>query len=171
MVDASNGVELDAAATLLRLLVRRCDCCCCGCCWCFLGPALKPPPGERLDGEYRHTRPTARQREQTGRALEHLTLARKQPSQEARRRGWRGGTVVVAAREGGEWCCCFDVRAMAWVESENRTRKMVPGKEKYSKGSYTSNVWTEEVSRVLVGALYRKDSTDGLYRYIGSEAG
>ncbi len=43
-----------------------------------------------LDGEYRHSIPQARHREHIGRALEHLTLARKQPSQEARSRCWRG---------------------------------------------------------------------------------
>lgn len=42
-----------------------------------------------LEGEYRHSIPQARQREHIGRALEHLTLARKHPSHEARRRGWR----------------------------------------------------------------------------------
>lgn len=30
-----------------------------------------------------------------GLALEHLTLARKQPSQDARRRGWRGLVEVA----------------------------------------------------------------------------
>ncbi len=44
----------------------------------------------RLEGEYRHSIPQARQREQIGLAFEHLTFARKQPSQDARRRGWRG---------------------------------------------------------------------------------
>jgi hypothetical protein len=44
----------------------------------------------RLDGEYRHSIPQVKHREQTGLALEHLTLAKKQPSQDARRRGCRG---------------------------------------------------------------------------------
>ena len=43
-----------------------------------------------LEGEYRHSIPQARHREQIGLALEHLTFARKQPSQDARSRGWRG---------------------------------------------------------------------------------
>lgn len=34
--------------------------------------------------------PQVRHREQMGLDLEHLTLARKQPSQDARIRGWRG---------------------------------------------------------------------------------
>jgi len=43
-----------------------------------------------LEGEYRHSMPQERHLEHMGRALEHLTLARKHPSQDARRRGWRG---------------------------------------------------------------------------------
>lgn len=43
----------------------------------------------RLEGEYRHSMPQAKQREHIGRALEHLTLAKKHPSHEARSRGWR----------------------------------------------------------------------------------
>lgn len=53
--------------------------------------------------------PQARQREQMGLALEHLTLARKQPSHDALSRGWRGldeldifRTVVVYSRAGAE---------------------------------------------------------------------
>lgn len=42
-----------------------------------------------LDGEYRHSMPQARQREHIGLAFEHLTLAKKQPSHDARSRGWR----------------------------------------------------------------------------------
>lgn len=42
-----------------------------------------------LEGEYLQSMPQARHLEQIGLALEHLTLARKQPSQDARRRGWR----------------------------------------------------------------------------------
>lgn len=42
-----------------------------------------------LDGEYRQSMPQARQREHIGLAFEHLTLAKKQPSHEARSRGWR----------------------------------------------------------------------------------
>lgn len=40
-----------------------------------------------LDGEYRHSMPQVRHLEQIGLAFEHFTLARKQPSQDARRRG------------------------------------------------------------------------------------
>jgi hypothetical protein len=44
--------------------------------------------------------PQARQREQHGRAFEHLTFARKQPSHDARSRGWRGFPFgVMLARE------------------------------------------------------------------------
>lgn len=53
----------------------------------LLASALGLPA--RLEGEYRHSMPHARHREQMGLALEHLTLARKHPSHEARRRGWR----------------------------------------------------------------------------------
>lgn len=150
MVDASNAVELDAAATLLLPLGRRCDCCR-GCCWCFFPPAPEPSPGERFDGEYRHTRPTVRQREQTGRALEHLTLAMKQPSQEARRRGWRGGMAVVVARGGEEEWCCFDGRPIVggFGKQDNERRLLLKGQ--IPKGSYNSIFRANEVSSVLVG--------------------
>lgn len=36
-----------------------------------------------------------------GRALEHLTLARKHPSQEARRRGFAAGYLLLMFRGGG----------------------------------------------------------------------
>ena len=49
----------------------------------------------RLEGEYRHSIPQVRQREQIGLALEHLTLARKHPSHDARRRGCRGFEVLA----------------------------------------------------------------------------
>lgn len=42
------------------------------------------------DGLYLQSVPQVRQREQIGRALLHLTFARKQPSQLARKRGIRG---------------------------------------------------------------------------------
>lgn len=59
-------------------------------------PPLPPAPAVvRLEGEYWHIRPTVRQREHMGRALEHLTLARKQPSQDARSRGLEGSVVLI----------------------------------------------------------------------------
>ena len=57
---------------------------------CMLEPPSDLGFPVRLDGEYRHSIPQVRHREHNGLALEHLTFARKQPSQEARRRGWRG---------------------------------------------------------------------------------
>jgi hypothetical protein len=42
------------------------------------------------DGEYLHSIPQVRHLEQTGLALEHLTFAKKHPSQDARSRGCRG---------------------------------------------------------------------------------
>jgi hypothetical protein len=54
------------------------------------------------EGECLQNRPTMRQREQTGRALEHLTLARKHPSQVARRRGFElpmGGDIALVCVE------------------------------------------------------------------------
>lgn len=41
--------------------------------------------------------PQVRHLEHIGLALEHLTLARKQPSQDARRRGWRCLEAVAMA--------------------------------------------------------------------------
>ena len=43
-----------------------------------------------LESEYRHSMPQVRHRVQAGFALEHLTFARKQPSQDSRKRGRRG---------------------------------------------------------------------------------
>lgn len=53
-----------------------------------------------LDGEYRHSRPQAKHLEHKGLALEHLTLAKKQPSQDARRRG--GRVLELEDMMGGE---------------------------------------------------------------------
>jgi hypothetical protein len=49
--------------------------------------------------------PQARHREHIGRALEHLTFARKQPSQDARSRCWRGFAEAMAEDvwAGGVW--------------------------------------------------------------------
>jgi hypothetical protein len=54
-----------------------------------------------LEMEYLHSRPLVRHLAQSG-PREHLTFAWKQPSQDSRRRGWRGlePERVIAMREG-----------------------------------------------------------------------
>jgi len=56
-----------------------------------------------LEGEYRHSIPQARCREQIGLALDQLTLARKQPSQDRRRHSGRGFTIL-AMNLVWKWC-------------------------------------------------------------------
>ena len=48
------------------------------------------------DGLYLQSAPHAKHRAHIGRAFEHLTFARKQPSHEALRRDWRGFMAGVA---------------------------------------------------------------------------
>lgn len=57
--------------------------------------------------------PQVRHLEHIGLALEHLTLARKQPSQDARRRGWRCLEAVAMAVIG---CRSRDVETVAVVD-------------------------------------------------------
>lgn len=88
------AVEYDMFLSSIRLW--------CICCMSWGAFAWAPPlcsdlglPA-RLEGEYRHSIPHARQREHMGRALEHLTFAKKHPSHEARSRGWRALVEAIA---------------------------------------------------------------------------